>query len=343
MRHQSSSLVTNISAMVSLRGLEYICSFLLVPYLLRVLGPERFGAVAFMQSIVGYIVLIVDYGFNLTAPRAIISKGKENIGILFSTFCICKCILLIGGTLAFFIIYMISKIYINMNLDIMLFLAVYLSVIGNVLFPIWFFQGIQELKYITLFNTYGRLVSIVGIFMFVHEPSDYILVAALQASVPVVAGIASLCLIFKQFPHILVWPTGGQIIGNFKEGWRIFISMLAVNIYTTTNIVILGILTNNTVVGYYSGAMKLIECIRRLIDAFGQALYPYITNVIQKSLEKGMIFLKRVLWIVIGCSIIGTIILFFGAAFCTFFIRYAVYNVRYSVSDSCILAGDGSN
>lgn len=101
MRHQSSSLVTNISAMVSLRGLEYICSFLLVPYLLRVLGPERFGAVAFMQSIVGYIVLIVDYGFNLTAPRAIISKGKENIGILFSTFCICKCILLIGGTLAF--------------------------------------------------------------------------------------------------------------------------------------------------------------------------------------------------------------------------------------------------
>lgn len=313
MRYKGSLLITNISAMVSLRGLEYICSFLLVPYLLRVLGPERFGAVAFMQSIIGYILLIVDYGFNLTAPRAIVSREKAELGELFSLFMSCKFILLIIGTLGFFGIYLISAFYFQFHLDIKLFLAVYLSVVGNVLFPIWFFQGIQELKYITLFNTYGRLFSMAGIFIFVHSPSDYVLAAGLQACVPMVAGTASLYMLWRRFPRLWVCPTLNQILKAFIEGWRIFISMLAVNIYTTTNIVILGIFTNNTIVGYYSGAMKLIECVRRLIDAFGQALYPYITKTIHKNFEEGILFLKRLLYIVIGCSVVGTMVLFFGA------------------------------
>lgn len=72
--------------MVTLRALEYILAFILVPYLLRVLGPSNFGAVVFMQGLMGYLVLVVNYGFNLTAPRALARADEEDI--FFCLFCI---------------------------------------------------------------------------------------------------------------------------------------------------------------------------------------------------------------------------------------------------------------
>nr|WP_269459748.1 oligosaccharide flippase family protein [Dialister massiliensis] len=56
-------LVENIFSMLTLRGLEYILSFLLVPYMLRTLGPTNYGAIAFMQSVVAYFNLFIDFGF----------------------------------------------------------------------------------------------------------------------------------------------------------------------------------------------------------------------------------------------------------------------------------------
>ena len=62
-------LLENIFSMVTLRGMEYILAFLLVPYLLRTLGPARFGSIAFMQGIIAYFTLIINYGFNKSHNR----------------------------------------------------------------------------------------------------------------------------------------------------------------------------------------------------------------------------------------------------------------------------------
>ena len=66
-----NKLAGNIISLFTLKGAEYIISFITLPYLLRVLGPEKYGAIAFVQVIINYGVLLVDYGFNLTAPRDI--------------------------------------------------------------------------------------------------------------------------------------------------------------------------------------------------------------------------------------------------------------------------------
>ena len=80
---ESANLYNNIFSMGTLRALEYILAFILVPYLLRVLGPSNFGAVVFMQGLMGYLVLVVNYGFNLTAPRALARADEEDISFVF--------------------------------------------------------------------------------------------------------------------------------------------------------------------------------------------------------------------------------------------------------------------
>lgn len=306
-----SKLLENIFSMVTLRAMEYILSFILVPYLLRILGPAQYGAIAFMQGIMGYFNICINYGFNMTAPRDIAQAKKEEIASLFSTFFWAIFFLWVGVTTIFFIGYGLLKILWSITLDLPLFFAVYTSIIGLVIFPIWYFQGIQQMRYITILNMVGRVSTMMMIFLFVKSPNDYVLAAFLLSCTPLFAGVLSWKVIYDISPGILQKPVWNNLKIAYQEGWQIFLSTLAINLYTTSDVVILGILTNNTIVGYYSGADKLINCIKRAIGAVNDAVYPYISKVMQESYEKGIYFLKRQLMIYTICGMIGGVILYF--------------------------------
>ena len=297
--------------MVTLRAMEYILSFILVPYLLRILGPAQYGAIAFMQGIMGYFNICINYGFNMTAPRDIAQAKKEEIASLFSTFFWAMFFLWGGVTTIFFIGYGLLKILWSITLDLPLFFAVYTSIIGLVIFPIWYFQGIQQMRYITILNMVGRVSTMMMIFLFVKSPDDYVLAAFLLSCTPLFAGVLCWKVIYDISPGILQKPVWKNLKKAYREGWQIFLSTLAINLYTTSDVVILGILTNNTIVGYYSGADKLINCIKRAIGAVNDAVYPYISKVMQESYEKGIYFLKKQLMIYTICGMIGGVILYF--------------------------------
>lgn len=94
-------------------------------------------------------------------------------------------------------------------------------------------------------------------------------------------------------------------------GWNYFLSGLAFNLYTTSDIVILGALTNSTIVGYYSGAYKLIVCIRRGISAVTDAIYPYISQQFKESKVMAERFLRKQLIIYLIGGFLGGFAIFF--------------------------------
>ena len=307
---KNSHLLENIFSMVTLRAMEYIIAFALVPYLLRALGPAQFGAIAFMQGIIGYFNLFITYGFYMTAPRNIAQAEKKDIPALFSTYFWCMTLLWVTVTALFFVGYTLLKLISPFVLDLPLFLAVYTSIIGLVIFPIWYFQGIQQMRYITILNMIVRFSTTALIFIFVKSPKDYVLAAFLLSCTPMFAGILSWKIIHDISPGILCLPVWTDIKNAFREGWQIFLSTLAINLYTTSDVVILGIFTNNTIVGYYSGADKLIKCIKKGVGAVNDAVYPYISKVMKESYERGIHFLRKQLLVYTICGSIGGITLY---------------------------------
>lgn len=308
-------LLENIFSMMTLRGMEYVIGLLLVPYLVRVLGPEYWGSLVFTQGIVTYADLCITYGFNLTAPRDIAQADTNQQARIFSAVMGAKFLSLVGVTAFLIGVFNVLNYYNISFLEPILFGAAYGSVIGNVLFPIWLFQGLQQMRYITILNLLGRLFSIIGIFLFVKTSEDYVLAALFQACTPIFAGIGAWWLIYKVYPSFIIWPCWKDIVMAYKEGWQIFLSTLAMNLYTASNIVILGLFTNNTIVGYYSGANKIIDCVKRLISPVSEAIYPYISNQIGSGWDGSKGVLKRLLIIFsIGGGLVS-IILFTGADF----------------------------
>lgn len=312
MKRKYNKLAENIMSLFTIKGLEYILAFITFPYLVRVLQVENFGAVVFVQGIIQYFVLFTDYGFNLLGPKEIAQHDsiKERGKIFASIFC-AKLILLLISTIVF-ICMLIGAKYIN-DIDITLYSVVYLMVIGNVIFPIWFFQGIQQMRYITIVNIIGRFLSVACIFYFVKAPSDYILAGLFQAIVPLIAGICSWIILWKKYREVFILPKFQNVKQVFIDAWEIFTSTIAINLYTASNIVFLGLLTNNTIVGYFSGAQKIIQNINQLISPVTQAIYPYVSKIASNSKNDALKFLRKIVLILGGGNFISSILIFIFA------------------------------
>lgn len=304
----------NIAALATIKGLEYLLAFITFPYLTRVLQVEMFGTVVFAQGLINYFTLFTDYGFNLLGPKEIAQNDDvAKRGKVFAKIFFAKLLLLLIAIAVFTAGILCLNLY--LKIDVLLYVVVFFTVIGNVIFPIWFFQGIQQMRYITLVNVIARFCSIAGIFYFVKQPQDYILAALFQSIVPLVAGICSWAVLIKSFPEVLCLPTMKEIIGTLKDGWSIFASTVAINLYTASNVVFLGFLTNPVTVGYFSGAKKIIDNITQLISPISQAVYPHISKLVTQSSKEVKPFLEKVLLILGGGTFIGSVFIFIFADF----------------------------
>ena len=302
----NKKLLENIVALFSLKGIEYIISFITLPYLLHVLGPSRYGAVVFAQSLIAYGNIMVDYGFNITAPKDVARAEKSQIRVEFSSIFIAKIVLLIITL----IIITFLLIILDEKLDTLLILCVTPSLIGNAIFPIWYYQGIQKMKYITIFNVFARMFSVLGIFVLVKNSSDYCIAALIQSITPLLAGVLSVLYLLKNNFNLFCVPKYGDIKKKYSDGWDVFISTVFINIYTSSNIVILRILTNDVYVGYYSAANKIIEVLKGGLTPVSNAIFPHVSILAEKSRDDAIIFLQRAVRILGGISLILSIVMF---------------------------------
>ncbi|MFN3802324.1 flippase [Belliella pelovolcani] len=285
-------LLANIFSLGTIQVVNYILPLLTVPYLVRVLEPDFFGLLAFATATVSYLVMITDYGFNLSATRQI-SINRENqvrVNELFNATMMIKFGLMV---LSFLILCILVLSIEKFSQNAILYFITFGMVVGQFLFPVWLFQGMEKMKYITYINVSTKVIFTVCIFIFIKEQGDYLLVQGLTAASFVISGLLSLLLARKKFQVYFYIPPKDVIMKQLQEGWHIFTSNLAISLYTTSTTFILGIFTNNTLVGYYAAAEKIIQAAKGLNAPVSQAMYPLISKKIHKNKAQGLRFLTR--------------------------------------------------
>jgi PST family polysaccharide transporter len=307
-------LLKNFISLLILQGTNYLIPLIMFPYLVRVLGAEKFGLIMFAQAFIQYFVILTNYGFNLSATRdvAIYREDKRKLAEIFSAVMFIKLILL---ALSLILLSIIVFYFDKFRKDWLIYYLTFGIVIGHVLFPVWFFQGVENMKYITFLNLISKFIQVVFVFIFIHKSSDYIYFPLLNSVSYCAIGFLALFIIFKKFKIYFVFPSFQLIKYQLKEGWYIFISTVAISLYTISNTFILGLFTNNIIVGYYSAAEKLIKAVQGLISAFSQALYPYISKLMRQSKAKGIQFIQKITFLVGGISFVLSLNIFIFAEF----------------------------
>jgi len=287
-------LVKNFTSLSILQITNYLFPLITLPYLVRVLGPEKFGLVNFALAFMAYFITICDYGFNLSVTKqiSIFRNEKLKIDEIFSSVILSKVFLgIISVIILLFITLSVQRF--SMNADVFLFS--FGIVIGNILFPIWFYQGIENMKFITIITFVCRSIGTVMIFIVINDVNDYPLLVLIYSSISILIGISGLLLAVKKFRINLLIPTFSSISFQLKEGFQIFISIVAINLYSTTNIFILGLLVNNTAVGYFVAADKIRAAVQNILLVISQTVYPHVNKLYRESYDRFIKFNKNLL------------------------------------------------
>jgi O-antigen/teichoic acid export membrane protein len=249
------------------------------PYVSRVIGPEGIGKVQFLVTFSQYFVLVAALGIPIYGIREVakLSGDKKKISKLFSELFFINLITSIILTTSYIVI-VFSIDRFSEEKDLYLISGL-LIVLGFTSID-WLYNGLEEFKFITIRSVLIKLISLAGLYVFVISKEDvlnYLILTIFSTVGNNIWNILSLRnKVAIQFSDI-----------NLKKHLPILLTLfstsIATSIYTVMDTIILGLLTNNTTVGFYTAAIKLNKIAIPLVVSLGVVLFPKISRSISEN------------------------------------------------------------
>lgn len=288
-----SNVFENFLSLSVIQGLNYLLPLITIPFLFNQLGVEKYGLTNFSFAFVQYFVVLTDFGFGLSGTRYVASH-RDDLKAVNRFLCSATISRLIMATLSFGImvgVVLCTSSFKGHELFSLLFFGI---VVGNVINPTWFFQGMERMKFNTLLYTITRSVSILPLFVLIREESDYMWIPICYSLGAIIAGIFSLLLVRTMFGMKFFWTSLIEVKSVTIDSSRYFLSRVSNSLYTNTNSFVIGLVCGNAAVGYYSLAEKIYMALSSIYGPINGALFPYMTkkkdlNLIKKVITWGAI------------------------------------------------------
>ena len=274
-------IIVNFFSLSLINGVSYIIALFLIPYLLRVLGEERYGSYLIIYVIAQYLLLVGNYGFRFSVTRlvSVHRDDKEKVNAIFNATIWARVLLsVVASVVGLLIVYLLMD-----GDDVVMYLFALGMVFGDILIPSWLFQGMEQMKYLTIVNVVSKLVFALLIFVFITSPSQYKYVLLLHSMGYIASGVLSMYLAKKQFGMRLGMTTFAEIRAQLKDGWHIFVSNIGMEVYRNSNVVLLGTFVGDAAAGIYGAVEKLIKAAQTIINALPMAIYPYVSRLFYNS------------------------------------------------------------
>ncbi|SAK76438.1 polysaccharide biosynthesis protein [Caballeronia pedi] len=297
---------------MTLQVSTYLAPLLTLPWLARVLGPGEYGRLAFGLAFTAYFISVTNYSFSLTAtPKISINReNRELRSRVFWETILTQAALACAGFVVLVILTSVIP-YLQENRELLL--IGYGQAIGAMLIPTWYFQGVEDLGMLSLFVFIGRALSIPAMYLFVREHDDVYIAMAVNALVPLLSGIAICTYLYSRRELDFVRVSFRTIVARLKDGWSVFIATAIVDIYASSNIVILTFIAGNVAAGYFAAGDKLIRAALNMLTPLKTAAYPRVSFLMHHAREDAFAFLRKMF---VAQAVIVSLIslcIFFGA------------------------------
>lgn len=290
--HQS--IVESFFSLSILNGLNILLPLISLPYILRIVGAANYGAYSYVYILVQYMLLITSYGFNYSATKQISQNrdNQEKLNNIYNSIITCR-FMLLGISIVLF--WLLSPLLLKTEVDKIMFLMGIGMVIGDILNPSWLFQGMETMRYMTVVNIISKFIFTILIFVFIRRASDYIYIIAFNSCGFLLSGLSSTFIAKKQFKIHFSVPNRNDIKFQFKEGIELFVSTIGITFYANINVFILKFFVNDTILGIYSAAEKIIIGLKLLSSPISQSLFPHMGYIFMNQSPKNSLQqLKRV-------------------------------------------------
>lgn len=268
-------LAHNFTSLAFLKAVNVLVPLIVLPYSIKVMGLELYGTIVFATSIINYFVPLVDYSFGLTGTREIAKNRhiRKQLSLISSKVYAVKFTLSI---LAFLMLSILILCIPSLRVNWLLYLTIFPMVVGNALFPDWFFQGIEDMGYISVANVLAKIVATTMIFIFLRTEADYLIYPLSFSVGTIVSGIIGFTVMRRRY-QIRIFPvTVSEVTRTIKVNFPVFVNQFFPTLYNNTTTFMLGAIAPKSSVGVYDAVKKIVDLIDVLIGVVSRTVFPHI-------------------------------------------------------------------
>lgn len=295
-------IIENFSYVTLLQVFILLAPLITYPYLVKVLGRELYGVILSAQMLSSYASIIIDFGSNNVCAKhvSIARENKEKLSEILSSVLFVRLLLFCACFVVYISVTLIIPIY---REYFWLFILTYGLTFNDVLFPQFYFQGIESMKTITLINIITKFLFIVLIFIVVTAPGDYLLVPFLYTIGYMLGGIISLYIITRKHNIKFSKPSKSQAMYYVKDSSPLFATELICTIKDKFNYILVGAFIGMGEVVIYDLALKLHSLLTKPMGILTTVLLPRF------AVTRNINQLKKVIlvsFIITSCLVILT-------------------------------------
>ncbi len=341
-------LFGNFLSLSVYQALNFVTELIILVHLTNTLGANNYGLISFAISFMLFFQIITEYGFEHSGTRAI-SKYRNDQKKLQKIYSSINYVKIILSSVCFVILLIIISAFEIFRQNSIIYFLLFGLILQSILFPMWFFRGIEKMKYITIINFIGKSVLIALIFLFIKSETDYVLYPLFVLIIAIFIGLISQIFIFKKYEMKFEKVSLKDIKFQFSIGFFMFLVYFSTNIINNLNPFILGLLVDYRDVGIFTTGYKIIQIFVLIISLITTTVFPHIVKLISernKQMEASIFkFIKKVLIIIILIGTASFVFLFIFADFITSVLFIAEYretvNVIRILSIAPLLIGIG--
>lgn len=309
----AASLAANASALFVGQAIGLIVPLLTIPYLARVLGPAAWGPIIAAQALGNWLLLLVDFGFELSGTRAI-ARARTGPGsmddIVHGVRSAQVVLAASAGAIALVVCLFVPSLRLG---PAFIGWTVAFAVLRGVS-PLWFFQGLERVRGAVAVDAITKALAALGVFVVVRGPHDAVRVLELQA---LFAAIALVVLTVWMRRHVpLRFPGFGAAIGTIKETRYVFACRASSGLYVQANTLILSALASPVAVAFFGGSERIVRAAINLLQPLTQAFLPRISflqasdrGTAHRTIRDAMLVVGGLGLLFSACAVIGAPIL----------------------------------
>lgn len=313
----AKTLFANFTYLSILEIIGLLLPLISYPYVIRTVGADNYGVVVFCQAIITYVVIIINFGYNVSATRKI-SENRTNVFKIREIYSS-----IVYQKLLIFAICLVSGLFVLIFLkyDYSVILLGFIGLcIQEVFFPTWLFQGLERMKFITIITFVAKCSCLILIFLFVHDKKDYACIPVLYSIGGFFTSVLSVIILKKKFDIYFVKVSKYRMKEDFLESLPFFTSRLSAIVMERGNVLVIGTFFSYDMVAIYDLCAKIVSILKTPFSLVAQVIYPNVAK------SKNMLLVKKSI----------KIVLLFGAFVCLFVYLFAP-NIILLLSDTSML------
>lgn len=173
----------------------------------------------------------------------------------------------------------VTKVQTDIPLFLLLSATIFFTAIGCE----WFYQGIEDFKYVAIRGLLVKLLSVVLLFLFVKTKEDILWYGAYTVLGVLGGNIFNFIRLRKYLHRDVIDFRALHPLRHLKPALHVFALNVVISIYLQLNNVLLGFMKDAEAVGYFTAATKIMMITMSISSSLGAVIMPRTSNLIAEG------------------------------------------------------------